>query len=229
MYFTSCTYPSKPDFDSIGSPLLTGNGTAQLDHSTAAARRLSEYRGDGYEPRQQCPWKWTVYQANCPITSPPSCFRLPREAVHHEYHGSASPPEAALNTGSDYFLHGASGPRYHAHAFVGDPRSFPGRHPAFNPDSQLLFPESQNRVLPPVFDKFFEYQGEGAAPRADNTRGGQQEKEMSPAEWTSCHSGESSDLGAGSESPPAGREDEEDAPSFSGSGGDHRRSQSKLG
>ncbi len=227
MYLQSCTHPSKSDFGSIASPFLTETGTALLDHSTAAARRLSEYRSYCYhEPRQQYPppWKWTLYQANRPITSPPPCFNLPGEAVYHE--GLPSPSETIFSTSKDCFLYGASGPRFHAQAFAGDPRSFPSRYTGFNPDSQLLFPAAQSRIPPPVFDQFSEYAEEKADPKAEIKYGSQQERETDRAEWI-CHSGESSEVRAGSESLQAGKEDEEDEPLSSGSGGDYSLTPSK--
>lgn len=225
MYLPSRSYPSKSDFGSITSPFFTESSTALLSHSPAAARRLSEYRDSRCEPRQQRPppWKWTLYQASRSITSPPSsCFSLPGEAVNHEYHGS--PSEARFSASNDCFLYGASGP-FHAHAFAGAPRSFPGRYTAFSPDSQLLLSAGRNRPLPLGFDQCAE---EGVDPKAGMTHGSQQEKETNRAEWTSCHSGESSELRAGSESPHAGRDDEEDAPSSSGCGGDYRQAPSEF-
>lgn len=221
MYLPSCTYPSKSDFGSITSPFVTENNTAVLDHSTA-----SEYRGyRHHEPRQQYPappWKWTLHQANRAITSAPG------EAGYPEYQGLSSPSETLFNPSKDCFLYGgaaygASGTRFYA----GDARSFPGRYTAFNPDSQLLFPAGRNRVLPPAFNQFFEFAEEGVNQRADITPGREQQKETNRAEWTSCHTGESSEVRAGSESPQAGKEDEEDAPLSSGSGGDYRQAQSE--
>ncbi|XP_035519677.1 homeobox protein Hox-D11b-like [Morone saxatilis] len=212
MYFPNCSFPSKSDFGSITSPFLTENGTALL-----------EYRGHCYhDPRQQYrpPWKWTLYQANRPVTSPsPSCFNLPGE-VHHDYHGSSS--DTIFNTSKDCFLYGASDPRFHVQSFAENPRSFPpGRYTAFSPDSQLLYPGGRGRVLPPVFDQFVEYAEEGVDPKADVSPGSQQEKDTNRAEWTSCHSGDSSEVREGSDSPRPGKEVEEDAPLSSGSGGDY--------
>ncbi|XP_070771544.1 homeobox protein Hox-D11b-like [Enoplosus armatus] len=215
MYLPSRTFLSKSDFG-----FLTENGTALLDHSSASARRLSGYRGCCYyEP--QYPPPWTLYQAKRPITSPPPpCFKLPGEAVHHQ--GLPSPSETILNTSEDCFryggaVYGAPGPRLHAQAFAGDPRSFPGRYTTFNPDSRILFSAERNAILPPGFDQFSEYAHDGVHPRVEITHGSQQSNR---AEWTSCHSGESSEVRAGSESPQAGK-DEEDAPLSSGSGGDY--------
>ncbi|XP_028459654.1 homeobox protein Hox-D11b-like isoform X1 [Perca flavescens] len=228
MYLPSCTYPSKSDFGSITSPFLTKSGAALLDPSTA-----SDYRGYcHHEPRQQYPppWKWSLHQSNRPITSaPPSCFSMPGEAVIHEYQGFPSSSETIFNTGKDCFLfggaaNGASSPRFHTQSFSGDPpRGFPGRHTAFNPDSGLLFPAGQNRVLPPVFEQFLEYAEEAVDARAQirPTPGSRQQKETNPAEWTSCHTGESSKVRDGSESPQAAKEDEEDALLSSGSAGDY--------
>ena len=225
MYLPSCTYPSKSDFGSIPSPFLAENGTALLDRGSASARRLSEYRSHCYqEPRQHYPphppWKLTLYPASSPITSPqPPCFNLPGgDAVYHEYR-RGSPSDNIFNAGKDRFLYGASAPGFHG-SFSGDPRRFAGSYAGFNPDSQLLVPVGRNTVLPPVFDQFFEYIEDGADPKAEVTPGSQQEKETERAEWRSCHSGESGEVRAGSESLPAGHEDEEDAPLSSGSGGD---------
>uniref|UniRef100_A0A3B4VDM7 Homeobox protein Hox-D11b-like n=1 Tax=Seriola dumerili TaxID=41447 RepID=A0A3B4VDM7_SERDU len=203
-----CTYPSKSDFGSITSPFLPENGTALLDHSTASGRGLSEYRSYCYhEPLQQCapPGKWTFYQANCPITS---CFNLPGGAVYHEYQGVSPPSEPILSGSKDCFsyggeVYGASDPRFHAHAFAGDP------------DSQLLFPAGRNTILPPVFDRFLEYAEDAEDPKAGITAGNHHEKETNRTEWTS---GESGEVRAGSASPLARKEGEEDAPSSSGTG-----------
>ncbi|KAM6922435.1 homeobox protein Hox-D11b-like isoform 1-T1 [Lycodopsis pacificus] len=229
MYLPSCTYPSQSDFGSITSPFLTESGAALLDQSTASARRLSDCRGCcHHEPRQRYPppWKWTLHRAERPITSaPPSCVRLPGDAVHHEYRGLRSSPETMLNPGQDFLyggaVYGASGARFHAPAFPGDPRGFPGGYAAFNPDSELLFPAGRTRVLPPVFDQFLEHAEERVDPRAKITPGSQRQKETNRAPRTSCHTGGSSKARAGSESPRAGKKDEEDAPSSSGSGGDY--------
>uniref|UniRef100_UPI0037E7414E homeobox protein Hox-D11b-like n=1 Tax=Semicossyphus pulcher TaxID=241346 RepID=UPI0037E7414E len=221
MYLSSCTYSSNSlDYCSISSPFLTENGTPIPDYSPAPARRLSEYPGNCYhEPRYPPPlppWKWTLYQANRPITCPQtSTLTLPREAVYHE--GLQSPTESIFKPGKDYLLYGASGPRYSPQAFPGDPLSFPGRFTAFNPDSQLVFPAARSSILPPVFDRFFEYTKDGVDQKADQF---QHEMETSRAEWTSYESGESSVLKAGSESPQQEKEDEEDAPLSSGSGGE---------
>ncbi|XP_022608583.1 homeobox protein Hox-D11b-like [Seriola dumerili] len=222
MYLPGCTYPSKSDFGSITSPFLPENGTALLDHSTASGRGLSEYRSYCYhEPLQQCapPGKWTFYQANCPITS---CFNLPGGAVYHEYQGVSPPSEPILSGSKDCFsyggeVYGASDPRFHAHAFAGDPRSFTGSYTTYNRDSQLLFPAGRNTILPPVFDRFLEYAEDAEDPKAGITAGNHHEKETNRTEWTS---GESGEVRAGSASPLARKEGEEDAPSSSGSGGD---------
>ncbi|XP_042290147.1 homeobox protein Hox-D11b-like [Thunnus maccoyii] len=229
MYLPSCTYPSKSDFGSITSPFLMENGTALLDHSTPSAIRLSEYRGYCYhEPRQQHPppEKWTLFQARRSITSPPpACFNLPGEAVYHEHQRTPSPLETIFNTSKDCFLHGgavygASSSRLHAQAFAGDPLSLPGRYAAFNPDSHLFFQAGRNRILPPDFDRFFVQAEEGVDAKAEISPASKQGKKSKKAAWTSCHSGESSEVRAGSGSPEAGKEDEEDAPLSSGSGGD---------
>ncbi|XP_019948748.2 homeobox protein Hox-D11b-like isoform X1 [Paralichthys olivaceus] len=228
MYLPSCTYPSKSDFGSVPAPFLTESGAALLEHSGASAR----YRGCCYhEPLQQYPppGKWTLYQSSRPITSPPpSCFNLPGEAAYHQ--GLPSPPETIFKGGKECFLsggtvYGASDPRLHAHAFAGDPRSFPGRYTTYHPDSQLLFPAARNGILLPVFDQFIAEEAE--SPRTGTA---DREKETSRTGWTSCPSGESGEVRPVSESPLTGREDEEDAPSSSGAGGDcsHDRTESSV-
>ncbi|XP_026165460.1 homeobox protein Hox-D11b-like [Mastacembelus armatus] len=215
MYLPTCAYPSKSDFGSITSALLTENSAALLDRSTASGRSLSEYRGYCHrEPRQQCPdpSAWTLY----PITSPPPTrVNLPCDAVYPEYLGLPSQSETIFSPSTECFLYGppvygASDPRVHAHTFAGDPWSFPGRYAAYNPDSQRLFAADRSRILPPVFDQFIEYSEERADPKLTGTA-------ENRTEWTSCHSGESSEGRAGSESPQAGKEDE--APLSSGGGG----------
>ncbi|XP_035029394.2 homeobox protein Hox-D11b isoform X3 [Hippoglossus stenolepis] len=231
MYLPSCTFPSKSDFGSVPPPFLTEGGAALLEHSGASAR----YRGCCFhEPLQQYPppGKWTLYQSTRPITSPPpSCFSLPGEAVYHQ--GLASPPESLFKGGKECFLsggpvcggpvYGASDPRLHAHAFAGDPRSFPGRYATYHPDSQLLFPAARNGILLPVFDHFIAEEAEGP-----KTGTADREKETSRTGWTSCPSGESGEGRPVSESPLTGKEDDEDAPSSSGAGGDcsHDRTES---
>ncbi|XP_049927272.1 homeobox protein Hox-D11b-like isoform X2 [Epinephelus moara] len=227
MYLPGCTYPPNSDFGSITAPFLAENSPA---HGASSARRLPGY----HEPRQQYPppWKWTLHQANRAITSAPtSCVNLPGEAVYHEYQGlpsssssSSSSSETIFSAGKDSFVYGgavysASSPRFYAQAFGADPRSFPGRYTALNP--QHRFPEERNRILPPVFDQFFECAEDTVDQRAEITLGSQQETETHQADWTSCHTGESSEVRAGSESPQAGKEEEEDAPLSSGSGDSH--------
>lgn len=214
MYLPSFNYPSKSDFGSTASPFLTEHGTSLLDHG--GGRRPTEYRGHcDREPRQQYrpPWEWTLYQAaNRPIASPPpACFNLPREAAQP---GLPSQSEVMLNTG-DCFLYGSSVPRFQR-GFAGTPRSLLGRYAAFNSDSHLLFPACRNRVLPPVFDQFFDYAEEGVNLKGDLAPGGQRTVETTHADWRSCHDGESSEVRAGTDSPmQAAGEDTEDA---SGSG-----------
>ncbi|XP_059215282.1 homeobox protein Hox-D11b-like [Centropristis striata] len=212
MYLPGCTFSSKSDFGSIAPSLLT-------EHSSASARGLQDYRGYSHpEPGQQHrpPWRWSLQQENRPNTSAP-----PVEAVHHEYQGLASSPETLFTAGKEGFLYGgsvysASGPRF----LAGDARRFPGRFPAFNPDSQLLFPAGRSRVLPPVFDQFFDYADRGLDPNAQVTHGSQQQKDADGVEWMSCRTEERSKVKAESEAPQAGREDEEDAPLSSSSAGD---------
>ncbi|CAB1413535.1 unnamed protein product [Pleuronectes platessa] len=210
MYLPSCTFPSKSDFGSIPPPFLTEGGAALLEHSGASAR----YRGCCFhEPLQQYPppGKWTLY---------------PGEAVYHQ--GLSSPPETLYKGGKECFLsggpvYGASDPRLHAHAFAGDPRSFPGRYATYHPDSQLLFPAARNRILLPVFDQFIAEEAE--SPRTGTA---DREKETSRTGCTSCPSGEGGEVRPVSESPLTGKEDDEDAPSSGGAGGDcsHDRTES---
>ncbi|XP_054456695.1 homeobox protein Hox-D11b-like [Anoplopoma fimbria] len=207
MYLPSCTYSSKSDFGSITSPFLREHGAPLLDRS-----RLSEYRGWCHpEPGQQYPppWKWALHQAGRPITSaPPPCVRVPGEGVYPEHQGLQSPTEVMFNPGKDFLaVYGASVPSFYA--FGTDARSLHGDYAAFNPDSELLFPAARSRVLPPVFDQFLEREDQ----RVKTTH---RQKERNRARRTSCHTGESSEVRAGSESPQAGKEDEEDAPSSSG-------------
>ncbi|XP_034408348.1 homeobox protein Hox-D11b-like [Cyclopterus lumpus] len=227
MYLPGCTYPSKADFGSGPSPFLTESG------GTAPGRRLSDYRACcPHEPRQQQyppPWKWTLHRGGhprpIPTSAPPQpCVRLPGgDSVYHGYRGLRSSPHAAEDFLYGGPVYGASGPRFHAPAFAGDPRSLPGGYAAFNPDSELLFPAGRTGVRrPPVLDPFFEHapEEESADPRAKSAPGSQRLKETKRTRRTGCHTGESSKVRAGSESPRAGKEDEEDAPSSSGSGGD---------
>ncbi|XP_040905108.1 homeobox protein Hox-D11b-like [Toxotes jaculatrix] len=230
MYLPSCTYPSKSDFGTTTSSFLTENGTGLRDH------RLSEYRSYCcYEPQQRYPppGKWTLYQATCPVASPPpTCFSLPGEAVYHEYQGLPSQKETIFRSSKDCFLyggpvHGASDPRFHAHAFSGDQRCFPGRHTTYNPDSHPLLPSGRSRIPPPDFEQFFEHREKVEDPKADIITGNRHVKETNRTEWTGCHSGESSEVRAGSESPLPGKEDQEDTPSSGGSGGDSRHDQTE--
>ncbi|XP_068424056.1 homeobox protein Hox-D11b-like [Clinocottus analis] len=223
MYSPSCTFPSKSlDFGSVPSPFLTGSG------SSAPGRRLPdcraccprEPRGQQYPP----PWRWILHRGAraVPSAGPPPCVRFPGgEAVYHEYRGlrsSAAAAEDFLYGGGA--VYGASGPRFRGSPFAGDPRSFPRGYAAFNPDSELLF--SVGRPPPPVLDPFYEHM---AARRADP--GEKRQKEAKRVRRTGCHAGESSEVRAGSESPRAGKEDEEDAPSSSGSAGDYSPGESE--
>lgn len=223
MYLPRFNYPSKSDFGSSASPFLTEHGTSLLDHSGASGRRLAEYRGHcDHEPRQQYrpPWEWTLYQANRPIASPPpSCFTLPREAAQQ---GLPSPSEMMFNT-NDCYLYGPSVPRFQR-GFAGNPRALLGRYAAFNSDSHLLFPAGRNRVLPPVFDQFFDYTEEGVDLKADITPGSPRKKETNHADWRSCHDGESSEVRAETDSPRAAKEGEEDASGYGDSQAPGKRS-----
>lgn len=195
MYLPRISYPSPSDFGHITSP---------LDHSSAAGRRLTEYRSPCEpEPRQQCrtPWEWSLYQANRPIAPPsPTCYNLDSAQQ------SLLP---AFNSG-DGLLYGPPG---FQRGFAGEPRRVLDRYPAFTPDSQLLVPVGRNRVLPPVFDQFVDF-----TERGDPTAEVQKRKD---AEWETCHGGESSEVRAGKDSPRAAEEEEEEvgeAPSTRGCG-----------
>ncbi|XP_037322081.2 homeobox protein Hox-D11b-like [Pungitius pungitius] len=222
MYLPSCAHPPNSDLGSVASPFLTEDGAAPPDPSTASARRLSDYRGCCHpEPRPHYPppWRWSLHPAGRPVASappPPPRVGLPGAAVHREYPESRCPPETTPVAGPDLayggVVYGPSGPGYHAPAFAGDPRVPPGGYPAFNRDSA-----GRNRVLPPAFDRFFERADERVNPRARRRAGGQRQKGTSRAPRTSCHTGESSEVKAGPQSPRAGKED---APSSGGSGGD---------
>lgn len=205
MYLPRFTYSSKSDFGTFTPPFLTEKGTSLLDHSAASERTLTEYRSHcNHEPRQKCrpPWEWTLYQASRPITSPPpSRFNLPREAVQQ---GLPSPSEMMFNA-NDCFPYGPPAPRFQR-GFAGHPRGLLDRYSAFN------------RVLPPVFDEFFDYAQEEVDLKADITPGSQHKKATNHADWRSCHNGESSEVRAGTDSPRAGKEDTEDAPLTSGCG-----------
>lgn len=200
MYLPRFTYSSKSDFGSFTPPFLTEKGTSLLDYSTASERRLPEYRSHcDHEPRQKYrpPWEWTLYQANRPITSPPpSRFNLPREVVPQ---GLPSHSEMMFNT-NDCFPYGPSAPRFQRGS-----AGLLDRYSAFN------------RVLPPVFDEFFDYTQEEVDLKADITPESQQKKATNHADWRSCHNGESSEVRAGTDSPRAAK-DTEDAPLTSGCG-----------
>ncbi|XP_060896297.1 homeobox protein Hox-D11b-like isoform X1 [Labrus mixtus] len=201
MYLPSCTYPSKSD--SIAAPFLTENGP--------------DYPGSCYpEPRQHYPplplppWKWTLYQANHPTSLQTPCITLQGDTVYRE---AVPSPQTIFSPGEECFLYGAS-----ARRFTEESLTFPRRYTAFNPDSQLLFPAARNSVLPPVFDQLLEYRDEGLDPKVEII---QRRNEASRAEWTSCDSGECSEVKAGTESSLAGEENEEDAALSSSSAGDN--------
>lgn len=183
MYLPRIPYPSPSDFGHLSSP---------LDHSSAAGRRLTEYRSPCEpEPRQQCrpPWEWSLYQANRPLAPPsPTCYNL--ESAQQSLH-------PAFNS-SDGLLYGHPG---FQRALAGEPRRVLDRYPAFTSDSQLLVPVGRSRVLPPVFDQFVDF-----AERGDPTA----EVQRKDAEWDKCHGGgESSEVRAGKDSPRAAEEEEE--------------------
>lgn len=217
MYLPRFAYSSKSDFGSFSPPFLTEKGTSLLEHGTAPERRPTEYRNHcDHEQLQQYrpPWEWALYQANRPITSPPppSCFNFPREAAQQ---GLPSPSDMMFNTSDQCFLYTA--PRFQR-AFAGEPRGLLDRYSAFSGDSQLLFPAAQNRVLPPVFDQFFDYVEGEVDLKTDITPGSQKRKVTSHPDWMSCNNDEHSEA-TGRDSPSAAKEGAEDAP-FTGDSGD---------
>ncbi|XP_069000198.1 homeobox protein Hox-D11b-like [Embiotoca jacksoni] len=184
-----------------------------------------EYRGCSYrEPLQQYlpPGKLTRYPAGLPVIPPPPArFTLPGEAVYHELRGLTPPAVTILRTRGDCCLrggavYGASVPHFHAQTL--NPRSFSGRHPPLIREPHLLSPAGHGGILRPVFDPFLVYAEEGVTPRAEFSPGDRREKEARRTERTSCYRGESREVRAGSESPRAGKEREEDALLSSGSG-----------
>lgn len=185
MYLPRIPYPSSSDFGHLSSP---------LDHSSAAGRRLTEYRSPCEpEPRQQCrpPWEWSLFQANRPIAPPsPTCYNL--DAAQQSLH-------PAFNSG-DGLLYGHPG---FQRGLAGEPRRVLDRYPAFTSDSRLL---TGNRVLPPVFDQFAEF-----AERGDPTS----EVQKKDAVLDKCQNGERSEVIAGKDSPRAAEDEEEvgEAPS----------------
>lgn len=220
MYLPRFAYSSKSDFGSFSPPFLAEKGTSLLEHGTVPERRPTEYRNHcDHEPLQQYrpPWEWTLYQANRPLASPPppSCFNFPREAAQQ---GLPSPSEIMLNTSDQCFLYSRTAPRFQR-AFAGEPRALLDRYSAFNGDSQLLFPAAQNRILPPVFDQFFDYVEGEVDLKADITPGSQQRKMTSHPDWRSCNNEERSEARTGRDSPSASKEATEDAP-LTGDSGD---------
>ncbi|CAJ1066744.1 homeobox protein Hox-D11b-like isoform X2 [Xyrichtys novacula] len=199
MYFQSCTYSSKSDFGSTSF-----STESDRDYPGYCYHKPRQH----YPPPPPPPWKWTLYQANNPISSPkPPCFTLPGENAYQEV--LPTPPESRFNSGKDCFRYGGSAPRLPSQAFPGDQLTLPGRYTTFNPDSQLLYPAARNSILPPVFDQFLESAEEEMDQKVETVR---REKETSGVEWTSSDSGERSEVKAGSESQQPGKEDEEKAP-----------------
>lgn len=166
-------------------------------------RLSTEYRSYCYHD----PGQWSFYPAAGPVLSTPR-FSFPGEAALHQHEHQGPVPGPAGCT--DRFPYGASDTRCHSRAF------FPGRC-SFSPqDSQLLFPAGRSRrVLPPVFDQFFEeLEDAKVCESSKSTVAGARtvhETEPSVTEWTSSR--ESGESRAGSASPSAGKEDEEDSPS----------------
>ncbi|XP_028279819.1 homeobox protein Hox-D11b-like [Parambassis ranga] len=207
MYLPSCSNLSKFDVGSVTSTSLE-KGTTLMDHRTAS--RLSDYRD--FEPPQHYPppSKLALYQADLSVFSPStSRFKLPTKAVYNEYHGLPSIKDRFLHSGP---VNGAAGPHFYAHAI--DPRTT-----TINPDSHLLLPVGQNRVLPKVFDRFLVYAEEGVNQRSDFLNQ-QQGETATRTDWRSWQRGECSEVRAESESPQPGKDSEKDAP-MSGSSGEH--------
>lgn len=217
MYLPSCTYyVPKSDFGSVSSSFLTENGTALKEHT--------EYRGYCYpEHRQQfhSPRKWSLYQPRPIASPPPPCFNTPGEVVYQRDQSMQPPSERIFNSNNDCFLYGRSvygapGPYFHSQALDGA-QNFTGLYSTPKPPSQLLLPAARSSILPSGFDPFFETI-EGGDVKTENTPEKQRENESNRAEWRGCHSGESSEPKAGSESLEAVREDDEDAALSSSTG-----------
>ncbi|XP_074501545.1 homeobox protein Hox-C11a-like [Sebastes fasciatus] len=112
----------------------------------------------------------------------------------------------------------------YAQPFSGDARSFPGGYAAFSPDSQLLIPaaaERRSRVLPEGFDQFL--QSAAAAAEDDDGDGVDARVQIITAGCSRQQREKNRSCDTGSESPQAGKEDEEDAPSSRSSGGNSRK------
>ncbi|XP_047458082.1 homeobox protein Hox-D11b-like isoform X2 [Mugil cephalus] len=204
MYLPRCVSVPRSDFGSVSPQFLVEKGTVLLDYSTAS-RGQPELRGYSYhEPVQHPPGTVAPNQADQPLISPsPTFFNLAREAVFHEY-GSPYPP-VSVSSNKNRLVYGGEvyGASSHFYAQMLDARSLYGKHSAFSPDSHLLSSVGQSRTIPP----------------REFTPKNQRERETKRTEWRSCHRGESSEVRAGSESPRAGKEGEEDALLSSSSGG----------
>lgn len=201
MFSSSFSYTSKTG--SINSPFLA-------EHSSAFGRRLEHRSLCEHEPRHpyRPPWDWNPYPANGPIASP-TCFDFPQD-----HQGLPSPPGVIFNP-SDCYLYGPSGPHFQR-GFLAEPRALLGRYSAFGSDSQLLFHDGRNKVLPPGFDQFFDYAEEGVHAKERITPGSRREQ-VNHTEWLRGPDGESSEERAGTE-PEAPEEKKDEPPGVYGDG-----------
>lgn len=201
MFSSSLAYTSKTG--SITSPFLA-------EHSSALGRRLEHRSLCDHEPRHQYrpPWEWNPYPTNGPIASP-TCFDFPQD-----HQGLPSPSGVIFNP-SDCFLYGPTGPHFQR-GFPAEPRALLGRYSAFGSDSQLLFHDGRNKVLPPGFDQFFDYAEEGVHAK-ERIPPGSRREQVNHTEWLRGPDGESSEERAGTESVEA-PEEKEDEQSSSGCG-----------
>lgn len=209
MFSSSFSYPSKTG--PLTSPFLA-------EHSSASGRRLEHRSLCDPEPRHQYrpPWEWNPYPTSGAIASP-TCFDFPQD-----HQGLPSPSGVIFNP-SDRFLYAPSGPHFQR-GFPAEPRALLGRYSAFGSDSQLLFHDARNRVLPPAFDQFFDYAAEGMQAKERIPPGGRP-GQVDPAEWLRSPDGESSEERAGTDSVEA-PEDKEDAHSSGGCGESQAQSKS---
>lgn len=208
MFSSSFSYPSKTG--PLTSPFLA-------EHSSASGRRLEHRSLCDPEPRHQYrpPWEWNPYPTNGPIASP-TCFDFPQD------HQGLSSPSGVIFSPSDRFLYAPSGPHFQR-GFPAEPRALLGRYSAFGSDSQLLFHDGRNRVLPPGFDQFFDYAAEGMQAKERITPGSRP-GQVDPAEWLRSPDGESSEERAGTDSLEA--PEKEDAHSSGGCGESQAQSKS---
>lgn len=203
MFSSSFAYPSKTG--SITAPFLA-------EHSGASGRRLEHRSLCDHEPRHQYrpPWEWNPYPTSGPMASP-TCFDFPQD------HQALPSPSGLIFNPGDSFLYGPSGPHFQR-GFPAEPRALLGRYSAFGSDSQLLFHDGRNRVLPPGFDQFFDYAEEGMHAKERITPGSRREQ-VNHTEWLRGPDGESGEGRAGTESVEAPEEKEdEQSPSGCGDG-----------